>query len=194
MVKIGEEEITEIHQSGNNVWRNGWEFHPVCDCVPANEFLKAHQTTFVFRTCSGFLGVLHVRPGPHILWSTGQSSSVSWNPAIHNPACKPHRPDLRWGSSSTKKIHSHDCWALCQDCSSVLSYGQFFFQAYVATATVTPLTTSPPAAGSLRTQLSLLPCPGVWIHVQWTYPPPVLWQIMVLSVYRCTKFWLLLFG
>lgn len=77
MVKIGEEEITEMHQSGNNVWRNGCEFHLVCDCVPADESIKTHLTTFVIRTCSGFLGVLHVRPGPHILWATGRSSSVA---------------------------------------------------------------------------------------------------------------------
>lgn len=42
MVKIGEEEITEIHQSGNNIRGNGCEFHLVCDCVPANESIKAH--------------------------------------------------------------------------------------------------------------------------------------------------------
>lgn len=56
---------------------------------------------------------------------------------------------------------------------------QSVFQVFAATATMTPQTTSPPAAASSRTQLSLSLSRGVWMLVEWTYPAPASTQTMV---------------
>ena len=52
-------------------------------------------------------------------------------------------------------------------------------QVFAGTATVTPRTTSPPAAGSLRTRLRLSLCHGPWGLAQPTYRKPVSTQITV---------------
>lgn len=105
-VKIGEEEITELHHSGKNN-RKECLLHlfqgPSCDSVDlADKFLNNDssvqsltQPLPPIRSCSGFLGVLHVCPGPHILWPESPSPDVSGNPAVHNPTYKPQQRDLR---------------------------------------------------------------------------------------------------
>lgn len=52
----------------------------------------------------------------------------------------------------------------------------------MAIATVTPQMTSPPTAGSLRTQLNHLLCPGVCLIVSGTYPPPApTWRMVRIN-------------
>lgn len=60
----------------------------------------------------------------------------------------------------------------CSDCQSP-------WQVFAGTATTTPGTTSPPAAGSSRTRLRLSLFRGPWTLAQSTYPTPVSTQITV---------------
>lgn len=125
----------------------------------------------LLRSCSGFLGVLHVCAGPHITWSEDPSPAVATNPAVSDPADEPHWPDLRSASQIQTGI------------SPVRASRNGFHsssQVFVGTATTTPGMTSPRAAGSSRTRLSLSLCPGRWALARWTYWTPVSTQTTVL--------------
>lgn len=83
-------------------------------------WLLTHPITYQplssIRSCSGFLGLLHVRPGPHILWSEGPSPDVSWNPAVHDPTRKPHWHDLRSANKDSLSLWLLVfSWALSHD-------------------------------------------------------------------------------
>lgn len=114
-VQIGGETITELHQSGKINWKNSCPFDvfrvPVICLVTlllihnglVSKPLITYPPLSLVRSCSGFLAVLHVRPGRHILWYEDPSPDVSWNPAVHHPAQRPHWHNLRLGSQSKNK-------------------------------------------------------------------------------------------
>lgn len=177
IVRVGEKEIPELYQSGNQVWTKSCQFHLnhgiwlwiwlgalVIKLTDKPMSISEHalvywESSIYVQVHTSFGLKVQVQVFPEVqLYVTP--------PANHTGPISGSRLARQW----TPRI---------VDSLFVWRWSRFVFQAFVATTITTPLTISPPAAGSSRIRLSLSPCPGVWRRVQWTYPPPVLRQTMV---------------